>query len=247
MKKITKNILSGSDVGKERKDNQDRFYCFDDNKWGNGVSTFIAIADGMGGLNDGGKAAEIALDCIKQNLSDIDFKNPFLTNDFIFEVLYNSTIKANEEVCSYSKKNNTQMGTTLSFGILIRDTFYFSHIGDTRIYSIKESSFKKNNYSIEQLTVDDNVEGSSNILTQHIGSEKEISPFLGKFKISKTSFLLFASDGLYGLVEDQKIAEFFASYKGDVLPKKLIDEANNNGGNDNITLVIYEPKVIEYI
>ena len=235
-------IKSISDQGKVRSNNQDSTLInLSIPKNSNNITGFSGIADGMGGLEMGEVASKESLKFVEAEISKLipwDKSNDLTALDYYKEYF----LKINEGVHDHIRKecleNKTQMGTTLTYGIFQGEKFYFSHIGDTRIYTIKKPGFFKNKLRINQVTHDDNPEGRSSILTKFIGGEDTYDPQIGEVNLSEISYLFFSTDGLHDLVSVDEIESSFNSDKNlQDINQELVDKANGNGGRDNISLV----------
>ena len=137
------------------------------------------------------------------------------------------------------------MGTTVAAAVLDGNHLSFAHIGDSRIYLVRSGS-------ITQLTEDHSLarklsgstrqigdDGIKNVLTKALGTHPEIRADLGELTVLQGDILLLCSDGLYNMVSDEEILEI-AVRAGNVhaAAEILIDTANDNGGADNISVVI---------
>ncbi len=235
-------IYSKTDTGKVRETNQDAFFCCE---LPDG-SVFAMVCDGMGGANAGNLASETAIKSIRDYVI-----NSYRTNmdDVAIEkMLKNSIVSANIQIydMALKDKNLLGMGTTAVVSIVREDMAVISHVGDSRCYKINDD--------ILQLTKDHSVVQSlietgkikpeeakfhprKNVITRAIGAEENILPDTFTVSFSKGDSLLLCSDGLTNFVDTCEIKKIFDDFDGAFICEKLIEEANSNGGGDNITVV----------
>tara|TARA_Y100000590_G_scaffold470169_2_gene662503 strand:+ start:1145 stop:1882 length:738 start_codon:yes stop_codon:yes gene_type:complete len=235
-------IKSISDQGKVRSNNQDSTLInLTIPKTNNHITGFSGIADGMGGLEMGEVASKESLRFVETEISKLtpwDRSNDITPLDYYTKYFLEINEGVHDHIRKMCMENNVQMGTTLTYGIFQDDKFYYSHIGDTRIYTIKKPGFFKNKLRMNQITQDDNPEGRSSILTKFIGGEDTYDPQIGEVSLSEISYLFFSTDGLHDLVPNEDIISSFHSEAGLTnINEELVKKANENGGRDNISLI----------
>ena len=245
MSRIT--IGSASDVGMKRKENQDfHDYFPPEEGYLNKKGLLIALADGMGGHAGGATASRTAVSVLMQ-----EYYKDF--SDNIPLSLTKAFKKANEKVLSKSQTDPEckGMGSTLTAVVIKNSRMYHAHVGDSRGYVIDNSSMKQ--FTEDHSYVANLVKAGvitpeqaethpeSNIITQAIGIRDELKVDAPKnHKILKTGqYILLCCDGLWGLVPDDEIKRTIHELKEpDTICKKLVEKANQNGGPDNISVVI---------
>lgn len=214
-----------------------------------------AIADGMGGH----RAGEIASKTAVEGLFDFVKNNPdiFPLPLKLQKALSEAYCKINHELIKLGKNGDelTDLGTTLTAIILKDDSFWISHIGDTRVYLIKEES-------IEQLTKDHSAVAESirdgilneqdaraspfaHALTRYLGSAEnftpDIQPLRGSYKIDDGSVIILCSDGITSVLSELDIYEaVIFSENIREAAHKIISLAYNSGSNDNMSLILIE-------
>ena len=250
-----------SDLGLERKVNEDSYYLDPDN------NLFI-VADGMGGHAAGEVASRISVDTvvdfIKTMVKEKTVNWPFEFNEELSSVangLINAVQSANQAVgrAVVEDPQKAGMGSTIVALLIEDEQAYIAHVGDSRAYRIREqvlpSAVRDN--KIEQLTndhswVNEQVKYNllseeeaknhrfKNVITRALGSQPEVKVDLRTEEIEKGDYLILCSDGLSSLVEAEDIKEIILNSNQD--PQKachdLVKTANNNGGTDNITVII---------
>lgn len=236
-----------SNIGKSRKDNQDKIFIPDEKS----VVKYFIIADGMGGVNGGEIASGIAIETIKdyinENLENIEFEK-----EQIEELLRGAIARANKFIFQRAEREEELkgMGTTVVIALLYGNRVYIGHVGDSRIYRIRKNI-------IRQLTKDHSYvqalynEGSitkeeaenhpqKNILLKVVGCEETVEPDFMVKGFIKGDVLLMCTDGLTNMVSVDEIYDVVAKGKSNVKKacKKLVDMANENGGYDNVSVIL---------
>lgn len=228
-----------SDIGLSRANNEDAWKELPEKR-------FYVLADGMGGHNAGEVASCIAVESICasiQNLAEIESPQKLLKH------LKNAVYQANRTVLQ--KANQIEeykgMGTTLCCFMLFDDYLVYAHVGDSRLYRIRNR--------IEQLTKDHKTRhiqwGQSstnshvrplifrNVITRAIGIHIEVEPDVGSYSVQSGDIYLLCSDGLFNLVNDEVIhAILKLPCSLEVKANQLLQKALKNGGHDNITLLL---------
>jgi len=233
---------TGTHKGKVRDRNEDNNIVIDCDSY-----KVFAVADGMGGMDFGDLASSIAIDCIKKELSDCkkqSFNKSEMKKQFIriFNLINSEIIKE-----CFEKKSVTGMGTTLSVCIIVEDILYISHMGDSRIYIIREDKaiqITKDHSYVEELIDSGRItreqaksHPNRNIITRALGLDREIDVDTDTFELIKDDRVVLCTDGLTNAVEDHEIVELVIEAAGpEEAVKKLIDKANERGGRDNITV-----------
>lgn len=233
-----------SDVGKAREVNQDSFYITED-QFSN-INLFI-LADGMGGCNAGDIASKLAINCSKNYIAN-NINGITKDKESLIQLVASSMEYANMVVYEKSKEKTefNGMGTTLEVCLIYNNRAYIGHIGDSRIYRIR-------NEIIRQLTQDHSYvqalvkQGSitkeeakyhpkKNMLTKALGCSAFVEPDVMVRGFQKEDTLVICSDGLTNMVAQKDIFNIVKS-NFEIAPKELIDLANQNGGIDNITVI----------
>ena len=226
-------VYQKTHVGKVRKNNEDSLLVAEPN-------IFVA-ADGMGGAAAGEVASKLLVDTVKNFLSEI----PEPLDE---KVLSKSILKASAAIMRETYKNPDLrgMGTTATILHIYNGQAYFAHVGDSRLYRLKNSF-------LEQITLDHSyvetlvrngeltpeqarVHPMKNILTQAVGATSDLEVETGNFKIEGGEIFLLCTDGLTNMVEDAVIKKILAESQSPA--EDLIQAALDNGGHDNITAVV---------
>lgn len=235
-----------SNVGVKRKINQDA--CLAATIENNGRKYYVfAVADGLGGHRSGEIASQMAVDYIKENLSNVE-------NYFDYNEMYRFVNAINHEIIDVSRNCEECLGmaTTLTMCILDGDRLGVIHIGDSRAYRINEKQMEQltKDHSLVQVLVDEgkitskeaSVHPQKNVITRALGTDDIVQPDLYEYAVTTQDVILLCSDGLYNMVSEKAIREIALELSLEDATKELINLANHNGGNDNITVVLFNPK-----
>ena len=233
-----------SDVGKVREMNQDSYYISD---LQSPVKLYL-LADGMGGYKGGEIASSLAITCAR-NYIENNFKEASKDRESLIQLVASSMEYANMVVYEKAKENKELegMGTTLEVCLIYNNKVYIGHVGDSRIYRIRKEFIRKltQDHSYVQKLVKDGTitkeeaenHPKKNMLMKALGCNAFVEPDVTVKGFLKDDILIMTSDGLTNMVKQEDI---FNIAKGNIekAPIKLVDLANENGGLDNITVVI---------
>lgn len=221
-----------SDKGKKREKNEDSVYAADG---------LFVVADGMGGHSAGEVASSMATQIISDCLSDV--KENFR------EEISDAIAYANNKIYSSAEGKLSGMGTTVDVCIYDGKYIHIGHVGDSRVYIIK-------NGALNQITVDHSyvemllqkgeitkAEAKNypmkNMITRAVGVNGGISTDYYETAFGKDDVLLMCTDGLTNAVSEEQILEIVNGEESlEKMAEKLIYAANENGGPDNITVVV---------
>jgi protein phosphatase len=248
-----------SDIGLVRKVNEDDFLCLKLNdllKLENpGLDLYLCIvADGMGGRNAGEVASSMAVHEIVEFIKEKYIKvlvEKDTAEEKIFSLIRDAIYYSNDRIYKKSLLNSEYvgMGTTLSM-ILIKDnTLFYGHVGDSRIYLIRKNEITRlteDHSLVAELVKQGTIKPEEafshpqkNIITRALGTEYDIEADLGKHEMAEGDYVLLCTDGLSNLINDNDIMEQVLSAQDvEQACEKLINMAKENGGYDNITVVV---------
>ena len=233
-----------SDLGKVREMNQDYYYISNSL---DEVQLYL-LADGMGGYNGGEIASKLAVQTAK-NYIENNFKEIEKDRDSIIQLLGSSMEYANMVVYEKSKENAELqgMGTTLEICLIYNSKVYIGHVGDSRIYRIRKEFIRKltqDHSYVQKLVADGTItkeeaahHPQKNMLMKALGCNAFVEPDVMVKGFLKDDILIMCSDGLTNMVDQETIYKM-ASKNIEQAPKDLVELANNNGGYDNITVVV---------
>ena len=233
-----------SDVGKVRETNQDYYYIPKEDE----EIKLAILADGMGGYNGGEIASKLATETIKNYISNNLYSTLPEKNE-IEKLILNAIEYANMVVYEKSKENEnlSGMGTTLEVCLIYNNMVYVAHIGDSRVYLIRDNKIKQlttDHSYVENLIKEGKItkeeainHPKKNIITKALGCSAFVEPDIMQIKIKSQDIIIMTSDGLTNKVRDEKIYEII-NKNIEASVESLIKEANELGGNDNITTIV---------
>ena len=231
------------DIGRCRSVNQD--YIFMSEKPVGNLHNLFLVADGMGGHRAGDLASEYTVAMVREAAEKSMRQIPFQILRSAFQYANQKLIEKARESSAY-----TGMGTTLVAATVVEDTAYIVNVGDSRLYKVGET--------IEQITEDHSLveemvrmgeisreearnHPDKNIITRAIGVADTVEPDYFDTKLQKGECLLLCSDGLSNMIKDSQIRAILARRESlQAGAKELVDTANENGGRDNIAVVLIE-------
>ncbi len=233
-------ISSATSVGKVRPVNEDAFFVSPPDDSG---SLLAIVADGMGGHNAGEVASSEAINVIKDVVLDNEHDAKELLTQAINSA--NSTIYN----MSLDKQALFGMGTTITACLIEKDKVTAAQVGDSRLYLIRDEMIIQitKDHSLVEMLIDNGSitkedakhHPQKNVITRAIGTDKEVSADIYEFSICEGDIILLCSDGLVNMVEDEKILSVITRSKAfEETADKLVAEAENAGGSDNITVIL---------
>jgi serine/threonine protein phosphatase PrpC len=244
-------VAGQTDVGRKRSHNEDNFAILAE--YG-----LYVVADGMGGHSSGEIASKMAVDTLEQFFADTS-EDPERTWPYKMDRakgyeenrLITGIKLCNLRIYEQAQRNAKQrgMGTTLAALFAVEDGIYIAHVGDSRVYRIRDSRIELltedhsllNDYKRMKRLTEEEIANfpHKNVIVRALGMKDTVkvdtrfeSPRVG-------DVLLLCSDGLCGPVNDQRLLDTVTKY-GDLTAatQRLIETANESGGPDNITCVL---------
>lgn len=229
-------ILSAfrTDVGKVRANNQDAPIVSEKLR-------LYGVADGMGGHKGGEVASTSARDDL---LRELEGKTPSVA------VLSGAIEEVNRQIYHQQEHDDalTGMGTTLSVLWMSDNFVYIGHVGDSRVYLLRDGEFRQmtlDHSLVEQLVregvlTEEEAQNHPmrNIITRAIGTDESVEVDVVVEERRKGDLWLACSDGLHGLVDDRQIRDALRQYAPEKAADVLLKAALDAGGRDNVTLVI---------
>ena len=236
--------FSITDVGKKRKLNEDAVYT-SEMPVGNLPNLFL-VADGMGGHNAGDYASRYTVETMISDIEENQETDPK-------EILKHAIGQANAFVYEQASERPAMsgMGTTVVAAVCLGAELLVANVGDSRLYLINET--------IRQITVDHSLveemvriggidrstarnHPDKNIITRAVGVKEQVEIDFFRIALMRDDTILLCSDGLSNMVEDENI-RLIVNGQRDVVEKaqELVKAANENGGNDNISVILIEP------
>jgi len=237
--------FSITDIGKKRKLNQDYVYT-SEMPVGNLPNLFL-VADGMGGHKAGDYASRCAIETIVDYVESSQDAG-------VIAVLEKAICRANQIVreCAESDEAFSGMGTTVVAATIDGNKLCVANVGDSRLYVVGEREIKqitKDHSFVQEMVRMGNLNPElarshpkKNIITRAIGAEDELSVDFFRVTLKPGELVLMCSDGLTNMIEDEEIRMILQGQR-DLASKAegLVNAANNNGGKDNIAVVLIDP------
>ena len=239
-------IASKTDIGLVRSSNQDSYAA---GEMPGGVAWAI-VCDGMGGANGGNVASAQAVKMISEIISSTYREG--MSSNSIRIMLRSAIYSANVSIFDTAKsvESLTGMGTTAVAAVISQGVAHIAHAGDSRAYLVGDGELKQitRDHSIVQSMVEDGTISQSqarkhprkNVITRALGAQESIEVDYNELPIEPGQMLLMCTDGLTNYMEPAQITGVLQDFSLEEYPDKLVERANQNGGGDNITVVIIE-------
>jgi PPM family protein phosphatase len=224
-----------SDVGRQRSANEDNFVL---------APPFFAVADGMGGARAGEVASSMATDTFKGEGAD--------SGEPAEAQLARILREANRRIYELASSDESRrgMGTTLTAAKVTGDEVSLGHVGDSRAYRMREGE-------LEQITKDHSLVAElersgqitpeaaehhpqRSIITRALGPEPDVEVDTYTVKVQDGDRFLICSDGLTGMISDDDVSSILKQADSlEEAAEALVSAANQSGGRDNITVVLF--------
>lgn len=250
MAKLKVTSCGITDLGRKRQNNEDNYLINDE------VNLYL-VADGMGGHAGGEFASQIAVNTVEEVFSNMDSLAPPVAipgelsqDDQIREKIEFAIRLAGRRIYEKALEDHEYrgMGTTALGIYLFQDRLFISHVGDSRGYRIRRNR-------IEQLTEDHSLVNEQikaglispehakthrlkNIITRSLGYQEEVEVDTRIETLEEGDVFLLCSDGLSNMVEEDEMLEMVTRYHFQEAAIRLVEAANERGGDDNITVVL---------
>ncbi|MEP7314055.1 MAG: Stp1/IreP family PP2C-type Ser/Thr phosphatase, partial [Pseudomonadota bacterium] len=244
-------FVGSTDTGRVREHNEDTIASDVD-------VGLLVLADGMGGYNAGEVASGIAVKTItnlvreglvREDLGSID-RSTGLTRPSI--VLRDAITRANKIIyqTARSQAECEGMGTTVVAALFYDNRISIAHVGDSRLYRQRGSAIAQvtMDHSLLQELVDRGFyspeeaqrAANKNYVTRALGVEPQVEVEVQEHPVDKGDIFILCSDGLSDMVEDEDIRLTISTFGAnlDTVAKQLIQLANENGGRDNVSVVL---------
>jgi protein phosphatase len=233
--------FSITDIGERRRINQDYVFC-SENAIGKLPNLFI-VADGMGGHNAGDYASRFCVEFFKQKIEESGIETPI--------TLIEAAIRETNEALRNKAQEQTElegMGTTLVAATIFDKEMYVANVGDSRLYVIgKLIKQVTEDHSLVEAMVktgelnrcEARIHPNKNIITRAIGANDTVEPDFFEVSLEDGDTVLMCSDGLTNMLEDDTIERIIRENDDlETAAETLVKCANENGGKDNIAIVI---------
>ena len=241
-------IAGLSDVGCQRENNEDSYAYWEaeDDALFRRLGRLVIVADGMGGCEGGQHASRIAVDTV------IEVYGETTVSEEPQQRLVEAFAEANARVQHEAMQNPGLhgMGTTLTAYALTADHLYYAHIGDSRLYLLRDRQLRllSHDHSLVARLVANGVvrpedaesHPQKHVLTAAVGVSDDVEPDVPaeSLPIRRGDVLLLCTDGLWGQMSEKEIFEVLDSKSPEAACRVLVALAKERGGPDNITLQV---------
>jgi protein phosphatase len=212
----------------------------------------LVVSDGMGGALAGDVASRMAVDSVREMLIGSEGEEPCDPNVDLVDCLKNATVYANLAIHHRSQEDSRcqGMGATFTGAAVKGDGLDLVQVGDSRGYIIRKDQIRlatKDQSLVQQLVDVGQISETEaethmfrNVILQALGAQSEVTPVTGRIRLRRGDVLLLCSDGLSGKLRSEDIQQIVLQSNGDLAKAcdGLVEEANNRGGEDNITVVL---------
>jgi PPM family protein phosphatase len=223
-----------TDTGRQRRDNEDNAFA---------RAPVFVVADGMGGAQAGEVASKIATETFEQGLPDSGSPE---------ERLAERVREANHQIHELSRADRERagMGTTLTAAYVDDTSVAIAHVGDSRAYLFRDGTLERltqDHSLVEELVRQGKLTPEQaaghpqrSIITRALGPEASVDVDTWTYPVRAGDILLLCSDGLTTMISEDRVAEILSGAGSlDGTADALIDAANEAGGRDNITVVLF--------
>jgi protein phosphatase len=238
-------VYCETNKGLLRENNEDSFIVEESDRY-----NLYAVADGMGGHKAGEVASSIAIevirDCFKENIPKEEFKAP----TFIIESIDAANDRIRKE--ALNKDEYSGMGTTITLAVidLEMNIVYIANVGDSRAYIVRNNEIiqiTEDHTYVNELIKDGEITPEEakhhpkrNVITRAVGSEEYVHADIFEIELIDNDVILLCTDGLTTHLSDEKILSTIMECGCEEGVQRLIKLANDNGGTDNITVIIVD-------
>lgn len=231
-----------------RENNQDAMGVFADE----GV---FAIADGMGGLEQGERISAAAIDLVRRAVPNLSEKARALgagassaARSALFDEIETLFTGGATQLYAMAEQAGLRMGTTLSAMVLAGDRLIIGHVGDTRIYRLRKDQLKQltEDHSVAasqlrrgQLSAEEyNKSPNRSVLYQSLGTTAEVEPDVVEASLQAGDVLILCSDGVWAHLEPAQLTQLAQSEDPRAAARGLVETALARGSDDNATAIV---------
>ena len=244
-----------TDRGKKRPGNEDSLFLEDS------LGLYV-VADGMGGHLAGEVASKLVVDTIedyiKSSQENTEDEKPVYCSETLSKEanrLMSGIHLSNTSVHEAARDNNSYrgMGSTVAALYFTEDSFIAANVGDSPIYLIRDGNIKllsvPHTVIAEQTALDPaNAERLGiefrHVLTRAMGTEESVKADIFEVQCFRDDILVISSDGLSDKASPEEIQQLVNGNGSDEACRRLVDLANDRGGDDNITAIVLKVKMV---
>ncbi len=244
-------IASCTDPGMVRAHNEDSIAS-------DAANGLVVLADGMGGYNAGEVASGMATTVITTEIQQLLAKmQPFQIDEetkapIAGKMIREQVLKANTSIyrAAQSQPQYAGMGTTLVVCLYYDNKMTVGHLGDSRLYMLREGKFSQvtRDHSLLQEQIDSGIITAEqakhaqhkNLVTKALGIDPTVEPEVKEYATKPGDVYLLCSDGLCDMVDDEDMGMTLQALGGNLklAAQQLVQMANDNGGKDNVSVIL---------
>ncbi len=244
-------IASCTDPGMVRAHNEDSIAS-------DAANGLAVLADGMGGYNAGEVASGMATTVITTEIQQLLAKmQPFQIDEetkapIAGRMIREQVLKANTSIyqAAQSQPQYAGMGTTLVVCLFYDNKMTVGHLGDSRLYMLREGKFSQvtRDHSLLQEQIDSGIITAEqakhaqhkNLVTKALGIDPTVEPEIKEYATKPGDVYLLCSDGLCDMVDDEDMGMTLQALDGNLklAAQQLVQMANDNGGKDNVSVIL---------
>lgn len=234
-----------TDIGRKRELNED--YIYTSGQPIGALPNLFIVADGMGGHKAGDYASMHTVDRFVEVIRELGEEHG------VQDAINEAVTAANAYIYQRSRENSnlSGMGTTLVLATCIGNEAIVANIGDSRLYLVNDAmtQITRDHSLVEEMVTLGGIDREmarnhpdKNIITRAVGVKEKVAADFFEVDLTKGDKLLLCSDGLTNMLRDEEIYRIIQDNKElEQAAKALVDAANENGGRDNIAVVLVEP------
>jgi protein phosphatase len=244
-------IASCTDPGMVRSHNEDSIAA-------DPANGLVVLADGMGGYNAGEVASGMATTVIVTEMQQMlagaapHQIDPRTNQEIARRLVREQVLKANTSIyqAAQSQPQYAGMGTTLVVGLFYDNRVLVAHLGDSRLYLLRQNKLKQitRDHSLLQEQIDSGLISAEqakhaqhkNLVTRALGIDPSVEPEMHEYPTRPGDLYLLCSDGLNDMVDDEDIAMTLQALGANLnlAAQQLVQMANDNGGRDNVSVIL---------
>jgi len=244
-------IASSTDPGMVRSHNEDSVAA-------DAANGLVVLADGMGGYNAGevasGMATTVIITEMQQSLQKVQPHeiDPKTNQQVAARLVREQVMKANTSIyqAAQSQPQYAGMGTTLVVCLFYDNKVLVAHLGDSRLYLLRDGKFKQvtRDHSLLQEQIDSGLITAEqaknaqhkNLVTKALGIDPSVEPEIHEYPARAGDIYLLCSDGLCDMVDDEDIGMAVQTFGNNLkmAASHLVQMANDNGGRDNVSVIL---------
>lgn len=235
-----------TDIGRKRELNED--YIYTSGQPIGALPNLFIVADGMGGHKAGDYASMHTVDRFVEVIRELGEEHG------VQDAINEAVTAANAYIYQRSRENSnlSGMGTTLVLASCIGNEAIVANIGDSRLYLVNDDAMTqitRDHSLVEEMVTLGGIDREmarnhpdKNIIARAVGVKEKVAADFFEVDLTKGDKLLLCSDGLTNMLRDEEIYQIIQNNKElEQAAKALVDAANENGGRDNIAVVLVEP------